>query len=95
MSTFSKIARLVGVGVVFSIALPVYAEDSSAASNKVYASAKPIVVKASGAPRSMTLPQSRDSESEMKTTPNTAEAPDPSVTPYMTYDGATSSNTDR
>lgn len=95
MNTFTKYARLVGVGIVFSIALPVCAEETNAATNKIYLSAKPVLAKAVGAPRSMTTPQIQDSADEIKTTPITAEVPDPSVTPYMTYDGATSSNTDR
>ena len=95
MNTFTKYARLVGVGIVFSIALPVCAEEASAASNKIYPSAKPMVAKGTGPSRSMMLVQIRDRAGEMKTTKDNADVLDLSVTPYMTYDGATNSNTDR
>ena len=96
MNTFTKYARLVGVGIAFSIALPVYAEEASAASNKIYPSAKPMVAKSTGPSRSIDSSQRiEDSTDATVTTKKKVDVPEPSVTPYMTYDGATNSNTDR
>ena len=96
MNTFTKYARLVGVGIAFSIALPVCAEEASAASNKIYPSAKPMVAKSTGPSRSIDSSQQiEDSTEATVTTKKKVDVPEPSVTPYMTYDGATNSNTDR
>lgn len=97
MNTVSKYARIVGVGIAFSIALPVCAEEeASTASNKIYPSAKPMVAKGKGPSRSIDSSQQiEDNTDAPATTTKKAEVPDPSYTPYMTYDGATSSNTDR
>ena len=96
MNTVTKYARLVGVGIAFSIALPVCAEEASTASNKIYPSAKPMVAKGKGPSRSIDSSQQiEDSTDTTATTTKKAEVPDPSDTPYMTYEGATSSNTDR
>lgn len=96
MNTFTKYARLVGVGIVFSIALPVCAEETNAATNKIYPSAKPVVAKAVGAPRSIDSPQqTKDSADATAKSKKKADVPDPSITPYITYEGATTTNTDR
>lgn len=98
MNTFTKYARLVSVGIVFSVALPVYAEDESVAPNKIYPSAKPMVAKSWESGRSSVYsPTSETSlrQDDTEATKRNAEAPDPSTTPYVTYEGATSSNTDR
>ena len=96
MNTVTKYARLVGVGIAFSIAQPVCAEEASAASNKIYPSAKPMVAKSTGPSRSIDSSQRiEDSTEATVTTKRKVDVPEPSVTPYMTYDGATNSNTDR
>jgi len=96
MNTFTKYASLIGVGIVFSVALPVYAEDQSAAPNKIYPSAKPMVAKGVGAPRAIdSLQEAKGNSNATTASKKNAEVPDPSITPYVTYEGATSSNTDR
>jgi len=96
MNAISKHALLIGVGIVFSVALPVYAEDESAAPNKIYPGAKPLVTKGTGAPRPIdSLQEAPDSVDATSTTKKKAEVPDPTVTPYVTYEDANSSNTDR
>lgn len=96
MNTVTKYARLVGVGIAFSITQPVCAEEASAASNKIYSSAKPMVAKGTGPSRSIDSSQRIEDITEATvTTKKKVDVPDPSVTPYMTYDGATNSNTDR
>lgn len=96
MNTFSRYARLVGVGIVFSIALPAYAKDASPSPNKIYSVAKPTVARGTGPSRAIDVQQpTQDSNDAPATTKKKADAVDPSITPYVTYEGATNTNTER
>ena len=95
MNTTAKYAHLVGLSIALSIALPISAKEQDAASNKLYPTAKPMTVRTAGPSRAIQSPQIQESATEVNTTQKKVDVPDPAVTPYMTYEGATSSNTDR
>lgn len=94
MSTTAKCAHLVGLSIALSISLPSLAEEQDAASNKRYPTAQPMTVRMAGASRAIESPQMQEHATDVNTTQKKVDVPDPAVTPYMTYEGATSSNTD-
>ena len=94
MNTTAKYAHLVGLSIALSIALPSSAEEQDAASNKLYPTAKPMTVRTAGPSRAIESPQMQESAADVNTPQKKVDVPDPAVTPYMTYEGATSSNTD-
>ena len=95
MNTTAKYAQIIGLSIALSIALPSSAEEQDAASNKLYPTAKPMTVRTAGPSRAIKSQQIQESAAEVNTTQKKVDVPDPAVTPYMTYEGATSSNTDR
>ena len=94
MNTTAKYAQIIGLSIALSIALPSSAEEQDAASNKLYPTAKPMTVRTAGPSRAIKSQQIQESAAEVNTTQKKVDVPDPAVTPYMTYEGATSSNTD-
>ena len=95
MNTPQSYASIVGLGIALLITLPCAADEQDAAQNKLYPSAKSIAVRQASPSRTFESPSMPESVGEANSTPKKSDVPDPTTTPYMTYEGATSSNSDR
>lgn len=94
MNKVQTIIHTLGLAFALAAALPVSAEERVIQENRAETTVKPVASKVIAQPLDGDVMQGLEAPAA-GLSPQKQVAPDPAITPYITYDGAASSNSDR